>query len=335
MARVTIKDLARETGLSIATVSYVLNGRHHKVSSKTIELVQSTVSKLGYQKNQAAAALRRNERDLIQVLMPQIPQNLTLQDTPFFSDFLAGIESGASESGIQFAFSRISDAEQLEPLIKAAKPIGVIVVGSYPKEVEQVISEWDLKTVIVDQQDFIANYGVSDTLISCEIDDDELATLAIKHLYQLGHKQIGLVFAPIEDSVVHRRRLNAIRQFAEDNGIYTQLHIVNAEESHTDTRFESVLLEAQQCCSALLCMSDVLALRCLRAASRHNINIPDNLSLIGMDGLHLLNFLPLKLTTVDQQITVRGYNSVMELIAPERKKPVELRVLEGETCSCI
>jgi len=342
MPHITLKDVAKQAGVSVASVSNVLNGRTNKVSKSTALKITKTAETLGYTKNHAAASLKTGTSNVVLVLRRQVegtdPVAHLLQDSPFFNDFLTGIERGASTSKLQFSFMRVKTATEVQKIKRGPTPLGVIVIGSFADEIKDVIASWSFKTVLVDNDDFFTQYPSKKNLISSHIDDYQMGQLAIEHLVCMGHRNIVLLFAPVSESIVHRERYRGIQEFILNNHakkIITTLHESDIFFSQADKQFKKIQQHINDGATAILCMSDMFAISCYREAHKIGLNVPGDFSLTGIDNLKMLEFMPFKLTTINQHIVLRGYNAVMQIVDENKIKSIELGVVVGDTSRSI
>ena len=342
MARVTLRDVAEKAGVSVASVSNVLNGRTEKVTAKTAQRIVDVARELGYAKDFNAAALKTGSSNIALVLMPAIetddPDMQLMDGSPFFSDLLAGIEKGASVSHLQFSFIRMGHESEAKALLNGPEPQGVIVVGRLTDAIQQVIAEWRFKTIIVDNGDFFRHYSASDRLINFCVDDRVMGELAIEHLINLGHRHLVLLFGALDASSVHQERFIGIQRWLESHGHSdVTLDLVECGVNYTDAQaaFPAVEASLKKGATAVMCMADILALGCYRAASEAGYVIPNDFSLTGMDGLQILQYMPYQLTTVNQQVVQRGFSAVQSLVThrPIDKPAISLNV--GNTTRAI
>lgn len=338
MGRSTLKDVALKAGVSVATASNVINNKTGQVSEKTASKVLAIAKQLGYQKDLNAVSLKTGNSNMVVVLTPAFehpdPFESLLIDSPFFSDFLAGIECGATALGLYFSFMRITNVQQLEVLRGSARPAGVIVIGKLNHEVLAAIATWDFNTLIVDDKQFFKQYSPSQSLINYSIDDFTMAKIATDHLLELGHRRILLLFGPLNLSEVHTERFNSARTALKSAGLTDddyQLIETNVTTDGARQVFTQIQQGIEQGATAVLCMSDILAIGCYRQLSQCGLKVPEDISLIGMDNLRILKYLPFQLTTVSQDITKRGYQAVQQLKDANLTNSIELRLIKGDT----
>ncbi len=334
MSRITIREVAKAAGVSIATVSNVINGRLSKVNSETAERIHQIAQKLGYQRDMNAASLKRGISNMVWVLMPEdhSTHGLALQHSPFFSDFLVGIEKGAADSDLYFSFMRVKSADELQRLSHGPAPKAVIIIGIFPQAILEQIATWPFQTIIVDNRQLQHQFPASTHFHYLNNEDVKMGQMALEYLLSLGHQNVVVLAGPMQLSVVYRDRWLGIEAAAANHQSHLSVIECHCELEAASEVFPKVHAELKRGATAVLAMSDVQALGCYRAANQVGLTIPDAFSLIGMDNLTLLNYLPFDLTTINQNIVQRGYQVVMQL-TEQSLEPLQMpELITGETC---
>lgn len=338
MSRVTLKDVAKQAGVSVASVSNVLNGKTSKVTEETAKHILLVAQQMKYSKNPIAAALKSGTTNTILILLPTLDKTRTkqqlLQDNPFFTDFLSGIEKATSQNQLSCSFVRVSEAHEIDSIVNGPSPKGVITLGNLSDTVLEKIASWPFRTIMVDNVKFFNDYSANDNLINYYIDDHEMGSLAINHLFECGHKNIVLLFGRLSDSAVHLARYQGVVDKRQSINGDMKLTLIETELSIDAVRdvFPKIKNTIEDAgATAVLCMADILAIGCMQAASQHKLNIPGDFSLMGMDNLKLLDYLPYRLTTIDQNIVNRGFHAVQKIINEHEIFDYDFNVIEGET----
>ena len=338
MSKLTIRDVAREAGVSIATASYVLNNKPGKVSQETRQRVQAVAQQLGYRLHPSASQIRGASRSLL-VLLPghSLAPDLRgiLMDYPFFNELLAGVEHAACDAGLQPALIRIEQPDDIRHLGNGPTPSGVLVLGKHEDALLQALEGWEAPVALVDDRDYFTRHPTS-RLHDVSIDDARLGELAAEHLLSLGHRRLVLLFGTLEASSVHRERLCGVRRALGRHGLSLDADWI----IETDVTLEGAAAvqdrlrqQLEQGATAILAMADILAIGCFKQLLAHGYRVPEQVSLLGIDNLQILNYLPLRLTTVGQDVYGRGYQVVRQLQGlPVELAPVAL--IPGEsTCA--
>ncbi len=208
--RVTMQDIANETGLSSATVSYVLNGKEG-VSEERRKLVMDTVKRLGYVSNYAARSLAMNSSKLIGVCSPQTEQgNKLMFDNPFYSELMNNIEYECRQKGYHVIISGTDVDESYMNLAQKRSLDGIIIIGSYSEEFYEDFKNSNLPVVLID------TYFDNDEFYNVRINDEEGSYKAAKYLLERGHRKIAFVSGTIVDCGVTKRRYNGYKRALDE-----------------------------------------------------------------------------------------------------------------------
>lgn len=339
MANPTLNDVAARARVSLTTTSMVLSGKGSRFSPETQERVRAAAAELGYQRNLAATALRTGTSDHVAVLMPMQEEQGGLRnllfDSPFFADFFAGFEYAASSQGIAFSLNRIADTTKIQALARVHRPRAALVLGHMPAGIMAAIGAWDVPTVVVDDSEGCAPYRDNPALTDFSLDDRRMGYLGMAHLIAQGHRKVVLFFGALGASAVHRKRLEgvhaALRDFGLDEHATLLIEASNVSYSAVEAAAEPIAAAVRAGARAILCMADILALGCYATLVRHGFAVPHDVSLCSMDGLRLLDYLPYRLTTVDQRIVERGIAVAGLLLDGSMPAALEPFVREGET----
>ncbi|MBZ0277443.1 MAG: LacI family transcriptional regulator [Anaerolineae bacterium] len=316
---VTMKEVADRAGVSIATVSRVINQNGY-VSPKLEASVKAAMDALNYQPSALARGLRRQETLTVGVLVPQI-------NHMFFGTLTFAIEKTLFDAGYR---ALICSAEEnhdkedayIETLIRQ-RVDGVILVptGHSPANVERLLNQ-NAATVLVDRD-------LPDTTnVSRVLSDNILGGyLGARHLLDLGHRRIGVISTSnSSDPMIHRLE-GVKRAFEEcsleydpDTFVAGTLHQYSAGYDATRD-----LLNRRQPPTAIFAFTDVVALGVLRAAAEMGLKVPDDLSIIGYDNLELTAYSSPQLTTIAQPIYEMGETAAHCLVTQMQnpEAPVE------------
>lgn len=319
----TIKDVARMAGVSIATVSRVVN-KTSFVEDHTRQLVLDAIESLNYRPNLLARNLKRRESRLILVLVPSITNYI-------YNDLIAGIEEVARANNYNILVCDVNrdpviERESLSLLLNKVVD-GAIFLGSFlDKEYVNDLAKNHHIVYCCEN-----NNDCDVTFVS--IDNYTAAYEATKYLVELGHKDIGLIayFNAVKasSSVI---REDAFRKCLSDYNIPCREDLVMRVklELFDSLRAATVLLEKGSARpSAILCLADILAWGTLKAASDLKFKVPEDLSIVGFDNILLSSILTPALTTVSQPAYLLGqtaFNLMLETLKGEIKEPKRVLV---------
>ncbi len=274
-----IREVAKRAGVSTATVSRVLS-RPDVVSPDTRVRVLKAVERLGYAPNSAAKNLRTLKSRKLLVTVPDI-------SNPFFALILQGIEDAAQRDGYAVLVGDTQHDEKREEryaqMLKQKEADGLIFLGHrLPRVAASVVQESAPRCApIVNGCEFSAELGVP----SVHIDNAKAAAEAMEHLFELGHRAIGIVTGPLV-SPLSRDRLAGARAVGARPRLRAGPH------RHAGRLLDPVRRRGRRCAAAapdpptaIFCFNDEMAMGVIGAARRRGLRIPDDLSVVGFDDI--------------------------------------------------
>jgi alanine racemase len=329
MPRVTIGDVARRARVSPASVSAAFNDPEH-LAAATVARILATARRLGYAPNPHARALHSRRANVLGVLFPQAIS--AVFGNPFFARFLEGVGEVSDERGL--GLLTVSPVHgSLERAIAAAPVDGFVILGLDERHHEVApLRKRGVPFVIVD--------GDAGTVSSVNVDDEAGAFTAARHLFSRGHRDVlVLTFdTPLDrdDQLnygVGGRRLAGYRRAFDAAGVPLDAdHLlptpvgVEGGEGSIESAWARGLRP-----TAILAVSDIVAIGALRAARRHGVRVPEDLEVVGFDDIPLAAMTNPPLSTVRQPISEKGRVATRLLIRElDEGGPRERIVLETE-----
>jgi LacI family transcriptional regulator len=309
----TIRDVARESGFSAATVSIVLNQAPlaRYIPSQTKEKIEKTAKKLGYRPNQLARSLRSSRNHTLGVMV------LDLTD-PFCMPILRGIENTLYRlSYVPVLTDAHNDRTRFErylEMLLERRVEGLIVVANWMYVDINLLADLEKRDI----PSVVVGYELQRGPVSSVLTDDETgAQWALQHLYSLGHRKIAFIRGPkmLADSA---RRWKGIRTYAGsvgleiDSRLVLELPDLREPNSGFDggSRATEELLRRKKPFTAIMAFDDMTALGCLRTLTRQGIRVPEQCSVIGFDDVPPAAFSMPALTTVRQPMEAMGTTAV-------------------------
>ena len=320
--RVTIKDVAREAGVSIATISYVLNKKEN-LSRETIDRVNEAIKKLNYVPDLSARSLVNKRSNLIGVVIPQTePGKQLLFNNPFYSEFLSGVEYIARQQGYHIIISG-ADADKSYLEVSGKRNLdGIIILGMYPEEFYKDLKKSNIPIVLVD------SYCEDHYFHSIQINDRYGGYLATKYLLEKGHRNIALVTGRIKRQGVSEKRYlgygDALKEF--DVALKPE-HVFEGIVDYEYGLDIAENLANTPDITAVFATADILAVGLMKRLKSFGVGVPDDISVIGFDDIYLNKFIDPGLTTVRQNIYEKGETSarlVLECINGKQKSKQEI-----------
>lgn len=316
---VTVKDVARQAGVSIATVSRVVNGYAH-VSPAIRAIVTKAIDDLGYRPNGLASSFRTQQSNIVGVLLRQ-------QSTPFSSALAYAIETTMFDQGYHVLLcSTNGDADREEAYLETMlnmRAQGVIIrpSTSTARTSKQVkaLRERGIALSFVDMRPNIS--AVSSVIC----DNFSGGYEGMRYLIELGHRRIGVIAGSVAQrgggNDVGSERMRGIRQAAQDLAsdvelIYSRPFDAASFEIGQETG--TVLLSGGNRVTAIFATTDMLAIGAMHAAHELNISLPDDLSILGYDGVLESSVTFPRLSTIAQPIHEMGHIAATTLIEQMR-----------------
>jgi LacI family repressor for deo operon, udp, cdd, tsx, nupC, and nupG len=308
--KVSIKDVARIAGVSIATVSRCINDPD-RVRKQTRNRVQAAIRQIGYSPNTLAQSFRRGKTHVIMVVLPSIGD-------PFFTGVMSGIRSVASGRGYSLLindtqFNTMTE-DEIGAMVVSRQADGIVLLASMSPFGNQVLSA--------------QSHRVLPIVIGCEIISRELAGFPSVHidniaaaqemtdyLLSLGHRRIAFIYGQ-DHSLLTRDREFGYRNSMQEAGIEVEAGWVvegklTLKGSINATRS---LLKHQHRPTAIFCANDEMAMGCLHEIKSAGLRVPDDLSVVGFDDVRYAQILDPPLTTVYQPAEEIGERVMSRLL---------------------
>lgn len=304
--RATIYDVAEKAGVSISTVSKVVN-KTGNISLKTQKRVHNAMQQLNYQPNSLAAALTGKKTFTIGVLVPDI-------SNPFFAEVARELENRAREMGYAIIlcstdYQKEREQGYLELLLK--KRVDGIIVATEPKNGELFESYFKQKIPLVALS--VDHPVFSENVVTT--DDFRGGYMAAEFLIEHGHKEIAIIAEMERQS--GRLRLEGYKQALKNNGIEIQerliidsMSIINCVEL-----VSKKILAMKKKPTAIFATTDLIAAVFMKEARKENISIPEDISMIGFDNTIHAEIAQPGLTTIGQPINDLAKHALQQLMS--------------------
>lgn len=306
----TIKDIAREAGYGVATVSRVLNGSPN-VSEKARREIMEVVRRNNFRLNTNAKMLKQRASSGVAVIVKGA-QNM------LFPSILERLQRLLEENGhsciISYLDESADEVAEAARLCREIRPEGIMFLGGDTDHFRAGFSAVTIPCVLITSSAEALDFG---NLSSITTDDSFAAECAIEHLMSLGHRHIGVLGGNSADSYPAARRLNGCRRAFERHRVVfdEERHLASSKFSLTDGYAAmGRLLDSMPEVTAVFAMSDVTAIGAIRAIRDRGLRVPEDISVMGFDGIDLGGYLTPKLTTVRQDSDFLAEGSVRLLL---------------------
>lgn len=303
----TIKDISAQTGYSVGTVSRVLNHQPN-VSEKARKAILEAAEAVGFQLNANAKQLKQQRPTSILAVVKGTSNEL-------FGDLIEAMQAKIQKYPLIVDYID-EDADEVQrgiQLCREKKPLGIFFLGGNAESFRRDFSQIDVPCVLVTGD---ASQLQLDGLSSVTTDDTQSGFLAVEHLVKLGHKKIVVIGGSREVSDIARLRFNGSMQaFQKENIAFDpKLDYATGRFSFADGyRAMEELLTAKREFTAVFAMADVMAIGAIRALKDHGLRVPEDVSVIGLDGLTMGDYTVPKLATVRQSVEELAERSIQML----------------------
>ena len=302
----TIKDLAAITGYSVGTISRVLNNQAH-VSEQAREIILKAANDFGFRLNENAKQLKQQQRNAILVMCKGRANEL-------FESLLVIIQSKIAKTNHPLVVDYVDESEnavkRAVQLCEEKKPMGVIFLGGNREEFLEDFHQIRVPCVLVTGQ---AENLPFENLSSVTTDDTQAAKMAVEHLVSWGHRNIAVVGGDRNNSdITMKRYLGCLEAFERGNIAFEEdRDYASARYTFEDAYRATVdLFQRNPDFTALFAMSDVMATGAIRALKDLGKRVPEDVSVLGIDGLSLGAYTIPRLSTISQNVEALASKSV-------------------------
>lgn len=333
----TIKDLAQKTGYGVATVSRVLND-HPNVSDKARREILEAVKESGFQINANARQLKQQRATSILVVVKGTSNEM-------FSALVESIQSRIAKTKYPLIVDYIDEDSnevlRAVQLCQEKKPLGILFLGGNSEHFVSDFHKIKIPCVLVSNS---ASNLPFKNLSSVSTDDRKAAKCAMDSIIELGHRKVVMVGGDRENSDTGRLRYEGCAESCAEHGID-----FDVEHDYEGIRFSyqdgydatARLIAKKRGFTALFAAADVMAIGAIRALKDNGFRVPEDVSVVGFDGLALGSFLVPKLSTVEQSVEKMAERSVDILLSciekngGARHETVPFAVRQRESTRCI
>jgi LacI family transcriptional regulator len=293
MMPVTIYDVAREAGVSMATVSRVVNGNPN-VKPQTRKKVLNAIERLGYRPNAVARGLASKKTTTVGVIIPDI-------SSLFFSELARGIEDIATM--YKYNIILCNSDQRLEKELQQINTLlekqvdGMLFMGAEIKEEHlQVLTSASVPTVLAATRD------VDNKLPSVSIDHFQAGYDATKALIDRGNRRIAMITGPLSDPLAGLMRYEGYKQALADAGIALEEDLVGTGNLFYESGLAATkkFLELKEPPTAIFAASDEMAIGAIHAVLDSGLSVPNDIEVIGHDNIRLADMVRPRLTSVVQ-----------------------------------
>jgi len=325
---VTIKDISKRSGYSISTVSKVLNN-YPDIPEHTKEIILNIIDEMKYVPNSTARSLKTARSYTIGVIFEEVTQQ-GLQH-PLFSKILESFKSEVEKTGYDILFLAKSMGRQggsyYEHSIRKQVDAVLVLCADFNSDEMLELYHSELPLVVIDYQ--VEN---AFTVTSSNANGMKLG---VEHLVHLGHTKIAHIHGDL-DTFIGGIRKEAFEEYMHQNNLeIPENYLVNGPFYSKENGYQAMqqLLALEDHPTAIFCASDLLAIGAIEAIKDAGLNVPEDFSIIGYDGIDLSQLITPRLTTIRQDSAAMGLmaaEKMLNMIESKEKKEGESITIRTE-----
>ncbi len=321
-------------GVSIATVSNVVNGNYRKVSEKKRQEIEKIIRDSGYKPNAIARSLAKNESRIIGLVVPYIGPDEDFTANPYHAQIIAALEKNVRNRDYYLMIRCVNLGREVIPLLSSWNVDGAFFLGVMEKEVREITRALDVPVVFVD------TYTRDKSIVNIGIDDYRGGSLLAGYLTDKGHKKIALAIPDFQGKGVIRERYNGFCDALKEAGC----DFNDEDIFRTDTLYKPAIdvagdiVSSKRGYTAIATMSDIVALGIMEGLRQHGMTVPEDMSVMGFDNLPQTNLISPRLTTIAQDIAEKAgaaSKAMFDMIMNKENMTMDLhlpvQVMEGES----
>jgi DNA-binding LacI/PurR family transcriptional regulator len=316
---VTLKDIARQAGVSVMTVSRVVNKQPNTVSESNVERIQAIIKETGYVPNSSARSLSSKSTRLIAVIV-QGEENAL--EYPYHATMVGHICYYVQSKGYSPLLYFVSDYSEVTKRLRQWNVEGAVFLGMFDENVRSIHEDNRIPLVFTD------SYSPVRQITNIGLDDYKGGELAARFLIAKGHRNVGFIGTSTNISGVVRHRLLGFTHALEEAGLRLPQNNIIAEHPNLDRIRE--ILQYDPPVTAFFVSADILAMSVMDELKALGRRVPEDCSLIGFDDLFFAAYTTPKLTTISQDIRKKAQIAIDMLFRHIRtpKSPAESIVLD-------
>lgn len=302
----TMRDVAKKAGVSVATVSRIMNGKG-EASPETIAKVNKVIEQLNYKPNLLAKRLSERKSNLIALLVPTL-------NNPFFPELVREIEQEANKNGYQIYLCNSDDQREkveyyLDSMVNHYVS-GAIINSLHVDENDlSILEDRGIRTITIDRANFDHSYS------AITVDHKAGAQSAVNHLIQDNHCRNIIFISGPKDEKSAIDRLLGYQMALEQVEFPIQTNVVYGDfDTESGYQLIQKLLMNDEKFDGIFSSNDAMAIGAIRACYEFGIQIPEQVKIVGYDNINMTSYLHPRLSTVDQCKEEIGALAIKELI---------------------
>ena len=331
-----IKDIARLAGVGVSTVSRVIND-HPDVKDETREKILKIIRESNYIPNNSARILKKNNTNNIGVLVKGV-------FNPFFAEMINIIGNRINEAGYtmilqQNDYATEDDVDNLIAFVKEKRLQGIICLGGNFLNINDESFQFLDIPVVLTSVNTLSKESKS-KFSSIGIDNVLAAKASIQYLIDKGHRNIGILLGEKNDVGISGLRLEGYKKALEENNIpYSEENVFIGDYDYSGAyRVTKEIINNRKDITAIFSISDIMAVGAAKSVIDQGLQVGEDISIMGFDGMDISKYYNPGITTVKQPKKNMANNSIDLLLALLAKKEdhkhiiFETKIIERESC---
>ncbi|WP_415347115.1 LacI family DNA-binding transcriptional regulator [Clostridium perfringens] len=331
-----IKDIARLAGVGVSTVSRVIND-HPDVKDETREKILKIIKESNYIPNNSARILKKNNTNNIGVLVKGV-------FNPFFAEMINIIGNRINEAGYtmilqQNDYATEDDVDNLIAFVKEKRLQGIICLGGNFLNINDESFQFLDIPVVLTSVNTLSKESKS-KFSSIGIDNVLAAKASIQYLIDKGHRNIGILLGEKNDVGISGLRLEGYKKALEENNIpYSEENVFIGDYDYSGAyRVTKEIINNRKDITAIFSISDIMAVGAAKSVIDQGLQVGEDISIMGFDGMDISKYYNPGITTVKQPKKNMANNSIDLLLALLAKKEehkhiiFETKIIERESC---
>lgn len=305
---ITIKEIAAEAKVSIATVSMVLNKKDKKISEATREKILYIAQKYNYTPNTMARSLITKQTRTIGLVIPDIVN-------PFFPEIARGVEDKSSEFGYSVIYCNTDDKIKREDkyinVLTEKMVDGIIFAHSSDRQMGfDSLDKCKVPIILIDR-----DYDNRNVIGRVIVENKEGAYMATSYLLDRGYKNIAYIAGSITTATAIGR-LEGYNRALADRNITLKNNFIKVGEYKMQWGIEAVeqLLNENEPIDGIFCGNDLIAIGAIKKLKERGLKVPEDVGIVGFDDIYLASLVEPPLTTIKQPNYEMGYKAAELLI---------------------
>lgn len=297
---ITLKDIAEEAGVSMMTVSRVINGNTAKVSVKTTERIQEIVRKRGYIPNSSARTLAAKSSKLVALLLLDNGITNPLEDS-YYASFLGEITRYIQEKGYFLILRYVQDYKDITYSLRSWNVEGAVFIGMFDRNIREIQSDNQIPLIFTD------SYSQIRQITNVGLDDYKGGKIAAEYFISKGHTSLAFVSPFIQTDGVIAQRFKGFQDTLTEHGMeLREEHIFTRSDPVSEPGLIDEICKEKGQFTGIFTTADRIAVSLVQGIKARGLSVPDDFSIIGFDDFPISRQIEPPLTTIHQDIVQKA-----------------------------